>query len=245
MELHNIVDEDLTDLTDAELYAAVAEYLAHQEGVDVSIPGRAPSGATRLGPHRAGPAGEMYNADAIVERVTSLLKKRRPQGASWWWNRVYSSNNRGAQLRLFCRLSGLELPYRLTSAVLGKEAGMSEAIRRAGASRQSRFIVLISDLEEMEEISTVLRAIQLARHHHHSLVVVAPFAPDFLDSPTSEYNRQVTDIFTMRATRQRAQIRQAIEAMGVPVLSASPQDVLHLLLRRLSTLRTARRGAAM
>jgi hypothetical protein len=245
MELHSIVDEDLTDLTDQELYTAVAQYLVHQEGIDVRLPGLPPKRDHKLWSHIVeGARGEIYDANAMVEAVASLLKKRRPSGASWWWNRVLASTAWGAQLRLFCRLSGLEVPYRQSSTVIGKEHGMADAIQLAGSSRHSQFIVLVSDVEELAETRPVLDALRLAKLRHHSIVAVAPFAPAFVAPPSNEHEQRVQNVFALRAEQQRRTVRQSVESLGIPVISATPHDMLGPLLRRLGRLRIARSGVA-
>jgi uncharacterized protein (DUF58 family) len=245
MELHSIVDEDLTDLTDQELYTAVAQYLSHQEGIDVRVSGPPPKRGDDLWRHLVeGARGEIYDSNAMVEAVTGLLKKRRPTGASWWWNRVMSSGPWTAQLRLFCRLSGLEIPYRQSSAVIGKEQGMTEALQIAGASRRSQFLVLVSDLEEVSEPKLVVDALRLAKQRHHSIVVAAPFAPAFIAPPKTEHEQRVQSVLALRAERQRRSMRQPVESLGIPMISASPRDTLNVLLRRLGRLRIARSGVA-
>ncbi len=246
MELHSIVDEDLTDLTDQELYGAVAEYLAHQEGLSVRVPGRPPRRDDPIWAHLVeGPDGQIYDATAMVEAVSALLKARRASGASWWWNRVLASHPWPAQLRLFCRLSGLEIPYRQSSTLLGKEGGMAEALARASAPRHSQLIVLVSDLEDLVEPKPALDALRLARQRHHGLVVVAPFGPAFLSAPEDAHDQRVHEIFSLRAERQRRGIRREVERLGIPVLSATPRDALQLLLRRASQYRVSRAGRAL
>lgn len=243
MELHSIVDEDLTDLTDQELYGAVAEYLAHQEGLSVRVHGRPPRRDDPLWTHLVeGPKGELYDANAMVEAVSSLLKARRASGASWWWNRVMASHPWPAQLRLFCRLSGLEIPYRQSSALLGKEGGLADALGRASASRHSQLIVLVSDLEELVEPKPALDALRLAKQRHHGMVVVAPFGPAFLPQAEDAHDERVHQIFSLRAERLRRGVKREVERLGIPVLSAAPRDALQLLLRRVAQYRVARAG---
>jgi uncharacterized protein (DUF58 family) len=245
MELHNIVDEDLTDLTDAELFAAVAEFLSYQEGVDVRRRGRAPARSDPAWDHLVvGPRGQIYNADAMDRAVAKSLRKRKiPAEAER--RRVVASSPRVATLRRFCRLRGLEVPYRQHSFLAGKERGMSEAIAKAGASRHSQFIVLVTDLEEITEAQTILDALNLARRRHHSLTVVAPAAPGFIDARQDHHSRQVQNILALRAQRTRGVVKQAIERLGTPVVSAAQQDTLHLLLRKLSRIRALRTGAGV
>ena len=243
MELHSIVDEDLTDLTDAELFAAVADYLAYQEGVNVQRRGRPP---TRLDPVWSdlvtGPAGQMYSITAIKQFISKWQASRTgPANSSWRWQALASSPFT-AQLRRFCRLNGLELPYRQHSFLSGKEKGMALALATAAAARHSQSVVLITDLEEMEELPAVLDALRLARRRGHSITVIAPFAPAFLSPGQTTHARRVQSIYSLRARRQRRTVQRSIEHIGIPVLSVTPQDALAVLVRRLARARLLRTG---
>jgi uncharacterized protein (DUF58 family) len=243
MELHNIVDEDLTDLTDPELVAAVADYLRYQEGVNVRHTGRPPpAGDPAWDQLLMGPRGELYSASLVDRSTEKVLHRRTEQGGTRWQAGVAASTPRASRLRQLCREVGLEIPYRQHSFVEGKERGMAEALRRAGALRHSQFIVLLTDLEEIEEMESVMTALRLARSRHHSISVVAPFGPDFLPPPITPHDRRVRNIVSLRGRRRRDAVRKTIERMGIPVLSASPHQTLHLLLRRLSRVRASRTG---
>ena len=246
MELHNVVDEDLTDLTDAELYLAVAEYLAYQEGASVAVRGKPPaSDDPRWRDIVEGPNGELFDARTMGQEVSKALDRRRATSPANWWNKIVSSSPLTAQLRLFCRLSGLEIPYRRHSPLVSKEHGMAEALRKAGASRSSQFIVLVSDLEEVGRSGVVLDALRLARKRGHTIVVVAPFATAFLAPPAGDPERRIQDIFSLRARRQQRDVKRQIESIGISVLSATPGDVLPLVLRKLARMRSARTGIPM
>jgi uncharacterized protein (DUF58 family) len=248
MDLHSLVDEDLTDLTDSELYAAAAEYLAFQEGIGTAFRGRAPS--RRDHPVWArlveGPAGELYDAAAMREAVVGLLEKRRPgQPAPVLGPGGLSGASLPALLRQLCRACGLEIPYREHLSLEGKELGLAEALRIAGASRQSQFILLVSDLEEVTSRGSVIEALRLAKRRTHSIAVVAPFAPSFLAPPEDEHARRIHRIFSLRSERLSRPARDAISRIGVPILSAGPRDVLEWVLLRLARHRALRSGVAL
>lgn len=247
MELHAIVDEDLTDLTDPELFTAVADYLAYQEGTTVQRRGRPPAREDPIwGDLLVGPAGQLYSREAMMRAVSHGLARRARSdedrhARAWRWQ-VTASNRLNAQLRRFCRLSGLEIPYRQHSFLAGKEKGMATALSTAAAARHSQFIVLVTDLEEMEELPALLGALRLARRRGHSITVVAPFGPAFLEPGKSDHAQRVQNIYSLRAQRQRRDVQQAIEKLGIPVLSAAPHDALQVLMRRLAQLRLLRTG---
>jgi uncharacterized protein (DUF58 family) len=238
MELFRIVDEDLTDLTEAELFASVAEYLTYQEGINLARPGRPPSPRDPAWARLVrGPQGQLYDADLADLTVTRLLQKRsqRPDPLA-------AGSDRTVRLRQFCRLSGLEIPYRQHSFLRGKEHGMAEAIHQAGTSRHSQFILLVTDLEEISEAKRIIDALRLARKRHHSLTVVTPLALAKDPSEIDSHEQRVQHIFDLRAERQRRSVRRHIEKLGIPVLTATAQDALPVLLRRLSRLRTQLTG---
>lgn len=119
---------------------------------------------------------------------------------------------------------------------------MAEALQKSGASRSSQFIVLVSDLEEINEDRMVLDALRLARKRGHGIVVVAPSAPRFFPEADSDHGRRVAAIFSARARRKRTALASRIEGLGVPVLAAGPRDALPLILRRLARYRALRSG---
>ncbi len=243
IELNNVVDEDLTDLTEPELLAAVAEYLAYQEGTTVSIRGKLPGGvAAREAGVVEGPAGQLFNAEAMLRQVRKGIEERQGAAPRAWRQTINGSTELSREARQFCRLSGLEIPYRRHSPLISKERGMAEALQRAGASRRSQFIVLISDLEEINEDQMVLDALQLARRRGHGVAVVAPFAPHFFPEAPSAHARRVASIFSARARRRRRGLVGKIERLGVPVVEAAPRDALPLILRRLARYRVLRSG---
>lgn len=237
MELHNIVDEDLTDLTDAELYSAVADYLAYQEGVNVRVRGTPPPGSPLWDDIVQGVGNKLIDLDAMVRAVRTSLKHGRNTGAPSWWSRVVASSPEAAQLRLYCRLRGLEIPYRRPSPLAGKHQGMADAIARAATSRASRMLLIISDLEEIAQEQSVITSLGLARRRNHSIAVVAPYAPAFFETRGGSHEARVRNAMTLRHQRERARIKMSIERLGVPILSASPDEPVDRLLMQMARLR--------
>lgn len=243
IELNNVVDEDLTDLTEPELLGAVAEYLAYQEGAAVAVQGKLPNGV--LAPEAGvveGPGGKLFNAEAMLRRVRQGIQEREAGAPRSWTREVVGSSELSRLARLYCRLSGLEIPYHRHSPIISKERGMAEALQRAAASRSSQFIVLVSDLEEINEDRMVLDALRLARKRGHGVVVVAPFAPHFFPEAETGHAHRVAAIFSARARRRQGELVGKIERLGVQVVEAAPGDALPLILRRLARYRILRSG---
>src|SRR5581483_11975567 len=184
MEAMNAVDEDLTELTDSELVAAVARYLLYQEGVDTRLP-RTPAIDDPAWQHLAtSPTGELYDLRVLSRAVNAALGEK-PRLAS-----VVASTTELARLRLFCRARGIELPYRRAPREGRRAVGLAQALERAAAGRGTQRIVVLSDLEGLETgLDDVARSVRLARRRGHRLVCAAPSARLFAgadDDPVAD-----------------------------------------------------------
>lgn len=253
IDTRTVVDEDLTAVTNGELVATVARYLAHQEGVDVRLryaPALDDPAWERI---HAGPNGELYDMRALGTILESLLKvagqsKRTPHGApDSWWRQIKLSTDSDpqlAQLRLFCRLRGIELPYRSSMEVGRRSQGLSEALDAASRVRAD-ILWLISDLRGLtDRPGTALRSLDRICRRGTRVVVVAPFGPRFL--PTSE--TKMGDLVTSLLHRdERTSLDAALVHLrrrGVTVVEVGPSDGPEILARRLSRASASRRRAA-
>jgi uncharacterized protein (DUF58 family) len=240
MELRQLVDEDLTDPTDGELCAHVARYLRHQEGLDVRLPQAPALDDPRWAEIATGPSGELYDLEALDRIVGVFLRAAREAGGPEP-PRVAAQSPGMLRLRQFCRLRGLEIPYRRGPG--RKERGLTDALLGAARPRGSQVVVLVSDLEGYgDDPEGVLRAMRLARTRHRVLVV-APFAPAFAAIPAREHARRVAAILTQAERRAVEPSRRAFERLGVPVIPVGPDDSPAIVLRKWQQLRGARRGA--
>jgi uncharacterized protein (DUF58 family) len=254
IETRNIVDEDLTDLTNGELVAAVAKYLAHQEAVDVRLR-RAPDlndpAWERI---HAGPSGELYDVGALSTVVSTLLKSYGATGQksiapAWWWSRVHigaGSDPQMARLRLFCRLRGIELPFREHHERGVRAAGLAEAIAGTASGRsRADVVVILSDLSGVVDRPDIpLKQLGLARRSGQHVVFVAPFGPTFAPAPRTETGAQVHSVLT-RAERARFEAgRRHLMRSGIPVVEVGPGDSIATLVRRLGRAQASMRRVA-
>lgn len=244
MELRNIVDEDLTNLTQGELVRAVAEFMLYQDGVNVRIGTAPPPDSELWNRIVADHLGNLYDYKALAHWVDQYLEKQqRGKHPTRWWRRVVAKSPELRNLRRFCQLRGIDLPYRSGDDVHGsKDAGLADAIGQASASRGSQFILLISDLEGITTEGGVMRALAMAVRKHHHPVLIVPNTPLFGPKPVNEESRAVADILRADEDRRTARLRREVAKLGVPVLQASPEDALMLLLQRLARLRRLRSG---
>jgi uncharacterized protein (DUF58 family) len=252
IELHNVVDEDLTDVTDGELVAAVAKYLAHQEAVDVRLD-KIPRLDDPMWEHiQAGPTGELYDLKALGGVVSALLRamgqtKKKHFAPTWWWSRVQiggDSDPAMAKLRLFCRLRGVELPY-VDEHERGLRArGMAEALNRIAGHRRADVLVVISDFAGfMEDPREVGKAFARVRRGGRQIVGLMPFAPDFCDRPTSEVGALVAGALSRDEEERYRQVRRRLLAAGVPLVKVGPRDSVASLAAKLARARPLRRVA--
>lgn len=241
MELWHVVDEDLTNLTDAELVRAVAEFVLYQEGVDVRLR-HAPARDSDLWARIVmDERGTLYDRAALARWVQSAMERQRRRSAQPW-RPVVASSPETKLLRRYCRAQGIQLPYRSGDDVLGsKDRGFQEALRQAGASRSAQLLLLLSDLEGVTLGRQTRSRLALTARRHHPVVVV-PHAPAFGPDPQEGAARRVADILRRDESLRAARLSRAISRYGIPVLQAAPQDALIPILRRLSRIRQARAG---
>ncbi len=254
LETRNVVDEDLTDLTDGELVSAVARYLLSQEAVDVRVSRPPPGDHPAWARIAAGPSGELYDLAAIGEIVASLLRvhgaaaeaARVRGGPPAWWMRVHlgpDTHPDMARLRLFCRLRGIELPYRAMQESGRRAAGFAEALARATATERSQLMVVVSDLAwVLDDPGVARRALQRARRKHHHILMVAPFGPAFAPPPASDAGRRVAEVLAGEERQAVDAARAELARIGVPVVIAGPEDGIETILRKMSRSRTRLRG---
>ena len=274
VETHNVVDEDLTDLTNGELVTAVARYLAHQEALDVRLRRAPPLDDPAWERIQAGPSGELYDVAVLGKVVQTLLDAMgQSQGAvaadpprggggraraealvgrqlapAWWWSRVPiapESDPVMARLRLFCRLRGIELPYRAHQPHGRRAAGLQDAARRVAAVGRADVVVLLSDLAGvLESPDLAASGITQLRRGGGRVVAVAPFGPAFLPPARTPVGDQVSQVLARAEAEQLEQARRIMLRWGVPVLRAGPEDSPAALLGRLGRQAGAARRVA-
>jgi len=236
LDTRTIVDEDLTDVTAGELVALVARYLAHQEAIDVRIKVAPPLDDGRWTSIQAGPDGQLYDVAAtgrLCRRLIELMlgqdkkDKQRAKLAP-----VVEPDAQLAPLRQFCRLRGIELPYRTAWEHGRRAAGLARAVERAVAGGRPDVVVLISDLSGFaEDEARAVRAIARLRKAAGSVIVLMPSPPAFLPVATTPHGLRVRELLTRD---QRAQVepgRRLLIRHGITVIEGSPTDSLDRLIR--------------
>lgn len=173
MDLTRVVDDDLTEIADAELLARVGAFLESQDGLPLRRTGADPW-QPRVARTLVDPLAELYDVGALYAAVNAYLAVERDRG-----HRALFAKSRPARetlparLRLFCALRGLPIPYRLAGPLDAFDTGLvdalGQALRPGGADR----LVLISDLRGLRPDGAAARSLRLAAARKKELVVVA------------------------------------------------------------------------
>jgi uncharacterized protein (DUF58 family) len=236
LDTRSIVDEDLTDVTAGELVALVARYLAHQEAIDVRVKIAPPLDDGRWTSIQAGPDGQLYDVAAtgrLCRRLIDLMigsdkvaKDKRAKLAP-----VVEPDLQLAPLRQFCRLRGIELPYRTTWEHGRRAAGLQRAVERAVATGRPDVVVLISDLAGFaEDEARTLKALARLRKAAGTVIALVPSSSAFLPATVTPHGQRVRELMTRD---QKALIdpgRRLLTRHGITVIEGSPADSLDRLL---------------
>ena len=218
MEAMSVVDEDLTELTDSELIAVVARYLLLQEGIDARLRRAPPIDDPLWNELAASPAGELYDLRVVHQAVAAALERHRKEIAT-------PAATELERLRQYCRLRGIELPYRRTPEAGRRARGLGAALEHAGAARGSQRIVVLSDLQGLEgDLSPVTRAVRLVRKRGHHLTFAVPEARlPAADEPAAE-------IWGWQERRRELAACAVVRArLGVRVVSVSAESAALVL----------------
>ena len=209
------VDDDLTEITDAELIARVGAFLELQEGRALRHHAADPA-ELRVARSLADPVRELYDEAAVFTAVSRYLVSDRDRGHAVLFAKVRPAEDLfSARLRVFCALRNIRLPYRLTGAPDSRETGLSAAISRNLLPGAARTLVVLSDLRGLSPTGAGIRALRLARAHNKTVVVM----PMGSAEPATEIRR------AMLASRVVvAPVARAPQAVGAgTVLSPRPQ----------------------
>lgn len=247
IEAQTIVDDDLTDLTDGELAAAVASYLAHQEALDVRLRRVPPIGDPAWDRVATGPKGELYDLAALGRILDGLLAAdqgtlRRPRGPV---TVVRAQDPEMGRLRAFCRARGIALPYRRWPTAGARSHGLAEALARATHGERGNLILVLTDLAGLaDDLAVVSAAVGRARQQRHRLVFITPSAAAFGPTATTEAGRTVAEILAAERAWLRSPVVRTLVGMGASVVEAEPTATPAELLRRAARGRSTRGRAA-
>ncbi len=232
LDTRAIVDEDLTDVTAGELVALVARYLAHQEAIDVRVKIAPPLDDARWTSIQAGPDGQLYDVAAtgrLCKRLVDVMTGRDDKRARR--AQIVEPDSQLAPLRQFCRLRGIELPYRTAWDHGRRSAGLALAIERIVAGGRPDVVVVISDLAGIhEDEPRAIRAIARLRKVAGSVVCLVPSPIAYLPPATSQHAKRVRAMMVQDARAQAEVGRRLMIRHGITVVEAAPTDSLDRLI---------------
>lgn len=210
--LFDPVDEDLTDLTDAELVEAVAAHMRQQEG---------------FSPPRTPNAPWPYDVDAMSRKVQHLLGKPRKV------DRDLATNRQMSELRRYCRARGLPVPYRGAAAHGEKTRGLCLGLEATGRSRQFvHSLLLVSDLEGLQDWDKVERSLRKLGAPKRPLLAIVPFAPLFARPVSEPLAEEVRSLLELEERRRLDIARRRLSRYGAHLIIAAPEDMPALLYAR-------------
>ena len=256
IETNSIVDEDLTDLTNSELVAAVARYLSHQEAVDVRIFRTPPLDSPDWAHIQAGPKGELYDLNVLDRIIVALLKtmgqsstNRHSVAPRWWLHKVHVGADSPpimTRLRLFARLRGIELPYRRDHEYGRRATGLSQALQKVATGPRADNTIIISDMSGLLEAPKAsIKALARARRGGRQLLAIVPFAPRVCDPSASAPVHLISEVLEREERMRLQRVRQLLIRSGVPMVPLGPQDTVATAMHHMAKARAGlRRGQA-
>jgi uncharacterized protein (DUF58 family) len=256
IETNTIVDEDLTDLTNSELVAAVASYLSHQESVDVRIFNSPPLDAPDWAHIQAGPKGQLYDLNALDRIIIALLKSMGREGTGSksaapraWWDKVHVGSDSPpimTRLRLFARLRGLELPYRHDHEHGRRAHGLSQALNKVATGPRSDSTIIISDMAGLlEDPEVCIKDLARARRGGRQVIAIVPFSTDFYNPIATRPAQLVAEVLEREEQIRLDQVKRLLIRSGVPMVALGPHDTVGTAMQHMARARSGlRRGQA-
>jgi uncharacterized protein (DUF58 family) len=173
LDVTRVVDADLTEISDAELFARVGELLEGQEGLSLR---RLPYDLSRLSQPDVlvDPVRELYDESAIFTHVSQVVARERDRGhAALFGKSRPAADLASARLRLYCALHAIPLPYRRAPAPDAAETGLSQALSRSLVAGAAETLVLLTDFRGLRPDGPAVRTLALCRAHKRRVVAVS------------------------------------------------------------------------
>jgi uncharacterized protein (DUF58 family) len=236
LDVRSIVDADLTDVTAGELVALVARYLAHQEAIDVRIKIAPPLDDPKWTQIQAGPDGQLYDVAAtgrLCKRLIDAMAGKDAKDKKTKLPPILEDDAQLRPLRQFCRLRGIELPYRMTWEHGRRAHGFAQAVDRVVTNGRPDVVVLVSDLAGFteDEARTMRRALARLRKAAGSVIALVPSANGFMPQAMTAHGKRVRELVVRDQRAALEPGRRLLVRHGITVLEGSPitslDQVLH------------------
>lgn len=234
LDTRSVVDADVTDITAGELVALVARYLAHQEAVDVRVRTPPPLSDPRWAQIQAGPDGQLYDVAATAQLCNRLCEAMLGKdGQPLKLRAIAADDARLLVLRRFCRLRGIELPYRLSWEYGARASGLAAAVERAVGVTRPDVVVWLSDLAGLaeDEVRTQ-RALARLSGAAAKVIAIVPARSAFLPRATTSHGSRVRELLIADHEAAMEPGRRLLHKHGITVLPGAPTRSLDQLLSK-------------
>ena len=200
LDVTRVVDEDFTEISDAELHARIGELLERHAG---HLLRRIPEDPARIAQPELmmDPLREMYDEAALFTQVSEALRSERERGRALLHAKSRpAADLTAARLRVFCGLNAIPLPYRRSGAPDAAEVGLSQAVARSLLPGGAETLTLISDFAGLAPDGPGLRTLRLCRAHKRHLVIVplGPLPPDPVWQALLATGARIADVLEVR-----------------------------------------------
>lgn len=238
LDVNTVVGEPFTDETDEELIDRVGDYLRWQEGRDYRRQGDA--SIDELHSYEGAALGGLYDEPRIHRHISdALIGHQRLRSKLLHGGTALAESESMARLRLYCRLKGIDLSYRI-DANNDKSRGLARALERVYfRTRSPHFIVVLTDGQGLTVSQEMTRLLHLLRRRHHRTLVLAPFGPDFEAHDPAPPLDQLFQLHYHEEQVRIAELRQQLGKRGVAFASCSPQAAVATMLKQLYQFRHA------
>jgi uncharacterized protein (DUF58 family) len=209
-----LVDEDLTDLSDEGLIERVARYVRQQDGLDY----RRRRGAVDV------PALVEHCARALGGDSADATKATRD---------VRASTTAEQTLRAFCRARGLRLPHHADPGERAKANALAAALHVAGGtSREPGVISVITDLDGVLDLEPVLASLRLARLHGNRVTFLLPDGRSFAPAPKTPEEQTLASVYGRSEERRLRDARMQLGRLGAQIAIVNADEPPALALPR-------------
>lgn len=138
-----------------------------------------------------------------------------------------------ALLRRFCRLRGIELPFRTTWEHGRRAAGLQAAVERAVAHGRPDLVVILSDFAGWaEDEQRTAKALARLRRAAGSVIALVPSVNAYLPATTTIHGARTRQLLLSDAAATMAADRRLLTRHGITVVEANPADPLDAMLGR-------------
>jgi hypothetical protein len=180
----------------------VGRYLRRQDGVDFS-------------------SGDGWREKEMLAHVTRALQVESDNLLTL---DVVAGDPASAQLRRFCLLRGIPLPYLADTPHGAKGSGLTLALRAAGETRMPRSIMVLTDFDGISDLDTLRKPLRMLRSHGHAVIFIFPDAVTFAPPPRTSLETDLFRIYGLNEQHRIDEARSFLGRLGIPLLTSSRGD---------------------